>query len=335
MKAWILGAGLLLAVLPLRAQQRAVKRVIFDSDIAPDYDDVGALDLLEVFADQGKIRLLATLSNNAFATTGPCLSVINTYFGRSSVPIGVNKGPRPSLPCPQGWAEALIREFPHPLASNPESEDPVSLYRRILASEPDHSVTIVSVGFFTNLAGLLRSRPDRWSSLDGRGLVLKKVRRLVAMATGWPMHHEFNVYNDIPASKEVIMHWPGPLTLSGFEIGEHVYTGLPLLKASGLENSPVRRAFQIALTKDGQLRQGHPSWDETAAWVAVMGRKPYFRSRQLNWRIDHLGNNLPAPGTRIRYLELAVPPDSLARAINAVLVQPARHPYLDEKRQAS
>lgn len=326
MKIWFLAAGLWLAHVPLAAQPQPVKRIVFDSDIGPDYDDVGALDLLEVFADQGKINLLATISNNAYPTTGPTLSVINTYFGRSGLPIAVNPAKHPSLPCPQGWAEALIREFPHPLISNAAAQNPVDLYRRILAAQPDHSVTLVSVGFFTNLAALLNSKPDRYSSLNGRQLILKKVRRLVAMATGWPMHHEFNVYNDIPASQAVLMHWPGPITLSGFEIGEHVYTGLPLLTAPGLDHSPVRRAFQLALAKDGQLKQGHPSWDETAVWAAVMGLKPYFRSRQLNWRIDASGNNLPAPGTRIQYLELAVPPDSLAHAIDAVMVQPPKHP---------
>ncbi|HEY3369613.1 MAG TPA: hypothetical protein VGK10_02120, partial [Prolixibacteraceae bacterium] len=45
--------------------------VIFDTDIAPDYDDVGALAILHAFADKGEAIILATISSNAFETTVP------------------------------------------------------------------------------------------------------------------------------------------------------------------------------------------------------------------------------------------------------------------------
>ena len=39
--------------------------IIFDTDIAPDYDDVGALAMLHAFADKGEAKILATISCNA------------------------------------------------------------------------------------------------------------------------------------------------------------------------------------------------------------------------------------------------------------------------------
>src|SRR5678810_172259 len=42
--------------------------VIFDTDIAPGYDDVGALAVLRAFADRGEAKILATVSCNAFET---------------------------------------------------------------------------------------------------------------------------------------------------------------------------------------------------------------------------------------------------------------------------
>ena len=48
--------------------------IIFDTDIAPDYDDVGAMALLHAFADKGEAKILATISCNAFETTAPTLS---------------------------------------------------------------------------------------------------------------------------------------------------------------------------------------------------------------------------------------------------------------------
>ena len=59
--------------------------IIFDTDIAPDYDDVGAMALLHAFADQGEATILATISSNAFETTVPTLSVLNTYFKRTCI----------------------------------------------------------------------------------------------------------------------------------------------------------------------------------------------------------------------------------------------------------
>jgi hypothetical protein len=59
-----------------------------------------------------------------------------------------------------------------------QNKEPAALYREVLAGQPDHSVTIISVGFSTNLARLLDSGSDSYSPLDGRALVAKKVRLL-------------------------------------------------------------------------------------------------------------------------------------------------------------
>ena len=37
--------------------------VIFDTDMATDYDDIGAITLLHYFADHGQADILATIAN--------------------------------------------------------------------------------------------------------------------------------------------------------------------------------------------------------------------------------------------------------------------------------
>ncbi|MFI5154636.1 MAG: hypothetical protein ACHQEM_00530 [Chitinophagales bacterium] len=133
--------------------------IIFDTDIAPDYDDVGAMAILHAFANKGEAQILATMSCNAFETTVPTLSVLNTYFGRPQIPIGVTKSSYPNKSCGQEWAQAIVKDYPHALHSNSEAMNAVALYRKILSAQPDNSVIIVSVVFFTNLAGLLVSGP--------------------------------------------------------------------------------------------------------------------------------------------------------------------------------
>ena len=152
------------------AQKQKPVNIIFDTDIAPDYDDVGAMALLHAFADMGEAKILATISSNAFETTAPTLSVLNTYFNRPAIPIGITKTALPNRPCSQQWAEAIVSKYPHRLTSNNEAMDAIKLYRKILSGQPGKSVTIVSVGFFTNLAGLLNSRADEYSPLSGRDL---------------------------------------------------------------------------------------------------------------------------------------------------------------------
>src|SRR5437868_6194750 len=99
------------------AQTHMPVNIIFDTDIAPDYDDVGATALLHAFEDRGEARILATISCNAFETTVPTLSVLNTYFRRPHIPVGVTKKALPNRSCSQRWAEAIIAKYPHPLQS--------------------------------------------------------------------------------------------------------------------------------------------------------------------------------------------------------------------------
>jgi len=301
--------------------------IIFDTDIAPDYDDVGAMALLHAFADNGEANILATISSNAFKTTVPTLSVLNTYFNRPSVPVGITKKDLPNKECSQHWAEAIIEKYPHSLQSNGEAIDAVTLYRKILASQPDKSVTIITVGFFTNLAALLDSKADKYSSLNGKELVIKKVKQLVSMAASLrngTSGYEFNVTTDAASSKKVFDEWPSPIIISGFEIGEKILTGIPITKNEGIQNSPVKDAFTIALAKDNNTT-GRNSWDETAVLVAVRGIKPYFGYGKLNFTILPDGKDSIIPGNRITYLTFKQTPLQIAKVIDSMMMhQPVK-----------
>lgn len=296
---------LLLYFIPLGAV--AQTPVILDTDIAGDYDDIGAMTLLHAFADKGEANILAVVSCNAFETTVPTISVFNTYFGRPGIPVGVTEGKKPYQDCPQKWAEAIIAMYPHRLVSNKDATGAVSLYRRVLAQQPDHSVTVVTVGFFTNLAALLASGPDQYSKLNGKSLVRQKVKLLVSMAASLPKGEtkgrEYNVYIDTKASRQVFEQWETPVILSPLEVGEQLHTGIPLIQDESIRNSPVKDAYAIALGKDRNTT-GRMSWDQTAVLAAVRGTDPWFNVRKLNFRIEDDGSNTIIPGERFTLLEL-------------------------------
>jgi inosine-uridine nucleoside N-ribohydrolase len=303
---------------------RAVK-IILDTDIAGDYDDVGAVAVLHNLADKNEAEILAVMSCNAFPTTVPTISVLNEYFGRPEIPIGVTKEEWPNKDCPQKWAEAIIARYPHSVKSNDAAPDAVELYRKILSSQPDTSVTIVTVGFFTNLANLLKSSGDAYSELTGRELVKKKVKQLVSMAAGIEQGkesgREYNVYVDAPSSKKVFEDWPTPVTLSGFEIGERILTGIKLIHNESIKDSPVKDAYEIALKKDNNTK-GRMSWDQTAVLVAIKGIEPFFGYRELNFEIKEDGTNVILPGKKFKYLLFKETPEEISSYIEELMMDP-------------
>ena len=250
--------------------------VIFDTDIGPDYDDVGAITLLHAFADKGEAKILATAASNKYPNAAAVLSVFNTYFKRPDLPIGVVKGNAVAMSDEQHWSDSIVARYPHNIHSNDEAEDAVKVYRKILSQQPDNSVTIVTVGFLTNLANLVTSKPDEYSQLDGMTLIHKKVKLLVSMAGKFPEGKEFNVMIDSLASKTVFTNWPTEIIFSGFEIGEKIKTGLPLVQNNSIKNSPVKDVFSICLPMSKEDNYGRMSWDETAVLVAVKGFEPYY-----------------------------------------------------------
>jgi inosine-uridine nucleoside N-ribohydrolase len=127
----------------------------------------------------------------------------------------------------------------------------------------------------TNLNNLLNSKPDNFSPLAGKDLVIRKVKRLVSMAGRFPEGREFNIYMDSSASKYVYENWPGEVIFTGFEIGSEIHTGLKLIN-SDIKNSPVKDVFRISIPLSAEDKNGRMSWDETAVLIGVYGTESFF-----------------------------------------------------------
>ena len=149
----------------LHAQKNKPGPVIFDSDMGPDYDDVGAIALLHAFADSGYINILATVASTKYEGVAAVFNVFNTYFKRPGLLIGVPKGKALELKDNQHWTDTLLLNYPHKIKKNKEVLSSIEVYRKSWASQPDRSVIIITVGFLTNLADLLQSTPDKYSKL--------------------------------------------------------------------------------------------------------------------------------------------------------------------------
>lgn len=299
-------------------------RIIFDTDMDTDCDDAGALAMLHAMADDGEIELLATMVSSHYPWSAPAVDVINTYYGRPDVPIGVPKGPGAPIDRGSRYARQLSQEFPHDLRSHESAPDAAQLYRRILASQPDTSVVVVTVGYTTNIRYLLESSPDRWSPLSGTELARRKVKRWVAMGGTIPAHTDPRVYGNFkpdPAATVITARdWPRPLIFAGDEIGDHLLTGESLAQTP--PSNPVRRAYELYLGGAGKER---PSWDQTAVLHAVRPDGGYWR--EVSGGYNHIfenGTNEWRRGaeSRHRYLVEARPAKEIESVIEQLMSRP-------------
>jgi len=265
--------------------------IIFDSDIGPDYDDVGAITILHVLADKGEAKILATIASNKYEGIAAVLNVFNTYFHRPNISISVPKGEAVDVRDSQHWTDTLLARYPHKIKNNNEVPDALAIYRKVLAAQPDHSVTIVTVGFLTNLANLLNSKADNFSPLTGKQLIIKKVKCLISMAGRFPSGKEFNVERDARASIAALNEWPTTIIYSGYEIGQKIKTGLPLIQNRKIQNSPAKDAFSICIPFSKEDSSGRMSWDETAVLIAVKGYKPYYTLHPGKIKVASDGSN--------------------------------------------
>ncbi len=252
----------LVCLLSARVSDGEQVKVIFDTDLGSDVDDVGAVAVLHALVNSGEAEILAMGISIKNPWSAPCLDALNTDFGRPDIPIGVPKGA--CIADGSRYARGVAEEFPHDLKSPDDAPDVVAVYRKALASHPDGSVVLITVGFLTNAAALLESGPDQVSPLSAQDLVRLKVRKWVCMGGGFPSGHEYNVKQDAAASRKAIGGWPTPIVFSGFEIGEPIQTGAGLKETP--RESPVRRAYELY---NGLNHRS--SWDQTAVLHAVRG----------------------------------------------------------------
>ena len=251
-------------------------KVIFDTDMGPDYDDVGAIAILHALAAQGECEILACCASDRYPTVAPTIEAFNRYFQKPDIPIGVARKGAPDFSCPNHWNDSIAAMFLPAAKTNADYPSAVEVYRKVLAGQKNRSVTIITVGFVSNLADLLRSKPDKFSPLTGPQLVKQKIKNWVAMAGGFPEGNEFNVNQDTTASYYLFRNWPTPILFSGFEIGQQIYTGRKVAK-EGSKNNPVAWAYRYNLsTYENRYSEKRNSWDLTAVLCAIRDPERYF-----------------------------------------------------------
>jgi hypothetical protein len=259
-------------------------RVIFDTDIGNDVDDVLALSMLHALQSRGDCQLLAVTITKPDELAGPFVDAMNTFYGRPSIPIGYTRSklkndPSKFLPLAEARDDGKLR-YPRRVQRSSDTPSATDLLRRILSQQPDHSVVLIQVGYFSNLAELLKTRSDAASPLDGLGLVRQKVKFLSVMAgafktIGNNQHYlEYNVTQDLPAARELAQNWPTQIVWSGFEIG--IAAPFPAVSIERdfayVTHHPAAEAYCLYEPPPHE----RPTWDLTSVIYGVLGDRQYF-----------------------------------------------------------
>ena len=281
------------------------KKVIFETDMCTDVDDVGALAVLHALADNGEVEILAISFNEIHPSGAGAICAINTWYSRGDIPIGIYKGDLAD-PDESSYLDALAN-FPHDLPTTPTPSS-LELYRQVLSEQPDNSVTIISVGFLNNLYDLLKAEPD---------LIAQKVTKLVVMALLIDDPYNTIRHDLIDKSEYVIHNWPTPLVIS--QHGESVQTGARLAETPA--ENPVREAYYRRFNRQYKDRS---SWDQIAVLYGVRGLSDYFT--EVTDGTGRLSNGYVwemKDGFR-SYLEVQLSDNEFVRIIENLMIKPPR-----------
>jgi inosine-uridine nucleoside N-ribohydrolase len=281
--AFLLAALFVFATSASRAERVSV---FFDTDIETDCDDAAALAVLHALADNGECDILATVVSVRDWASVATVAAINNYYGRDSLPLGMVKGN--GVLENSKFAFAVAREFPTRVKSDADVPDATLVYRDVLEKQPDQLVTIVTVGYLTNLKNLLQLQGDG-THPSGLDLIKAKVKNWVCMGgnfVGDPPKDDLKLGNvnfqrDAASAYYVVHHWPTPMVFVGREIGS-IPSGLEIgdrLVETPAHN-PVRAVYSHYF--GGTVKKRHVA-DPTTVLYAIRGLRDYWDIQTKGW----------------------------------------------------
>ena len=244
--------------------------VIFDTDMGNDVDDALALAMLHAFVSRGEVKLLAVTVSKDNPWAAEYVRLVDEYYGRGAIPVGIVHDGKTQE---DGLYVRQVCELHGRRPDKAAVSDAVQLLRKTLAAEQDGAVTLIQVGFSTNLARLLESTPDHDSNLNGMDLVKKKVRLLTVMAGNFAAAKpEYNVLTDVPAASKLFATWPTDIYFSGFEVGEAILFPATSIEHDFPPDNPVAEAYRAYQ----KMPYDRPTWDLTTVLFDLRPDRGYF-----------------------------------------------------------
>jgi hypothetical protein len=246
-------------------------QLIHDTDIGDDCDDIGAFAMMHRLADLGEVDILACGAANGHVYQPKIISCLNTFYGRPDIPIGQNLD-TPIFANDDSYG-TFLSDYPNAIDDDTVIEEAYKLYRRVLASAQDGSVTIMFQGQLSNLYQLFNSVADEYSPLNGEELIRLKHRELVLLAGAFNASSpstgtEHDLISE-PAGAQVVNQLPDDfnVTYSGYNLGFDVLT-----LSNQPAYSPVKAGYDYFLANyPGGPYANRASWGALCMLYAARG----------------------------------------------------------------
>ena len=286
-------------------------RIILDCDMGSSTDDLFALMMLHRYMDMQRCDLIGVIVDRMGRAHADIVDVVDTYYGHPDIPIGLEtQGQQEThvwIPYHNlAYARTMEGEqmFKRTVSDEGSYMEGYKLYRKLLSGQPDHSVTIVSIGLVTTMARLLESGPDEYSPLDGVELIRAKVKNIYAMGGvfGDAVEPDYNFLQAIDFSMKFFALLPKEVDIV-FSPGE-VGDPLDYRPAQVIEDlywtdfHPIKWTYQYLNCNTGQKM-----WDPQAVINAVEGNERYNLSPRGWVTLTPRGETLftPDPNGNARY----------------------------------
>jgi hypothetical protein len=319
---------LLSAFLLLTGCSTSKVKIIFDTDIGGDADDLGALVMLNNFMNKGECELLGVMSWSTELYAVPAIDAVNRFYGHTHIPIGCRTGE--SFHEDWQYLKPLAEHFPHELEQK-DAPDATLLYRRLLAESRDGSITLVTVGPLANIRNLIDSGPDSISPYSGKELIEKKVRKVVMMGGQFPSgENEWNFNGNMPGvTLYVLANLKVPVVFSGYEIGDRIKTGEVFNRI--YPETPLYVGF-LHFSRNASWIKGsfigkildNSSYDQTAVLYAVRNGEGIYWDRIEGGycKADSTGGDtwIEGPVGNQSYLKLKMDPEKMANLIESIML---------------
>ena len=262
------------------------EKIILDTDMGSDCDDVGALALLNEYSNTGNAEILGIIySSGAIPYGVGIIDAINRYYDNHDIPIGANFDKSVGDTIDKMDAEKLAKDtsaFKNKFIVSTDVTEQTQLNRKLLSMQNDNCITYITIGHTKGLYDLLISKPDTISDLTGFELVNKKIKRWIALGAMRANNKEgyyakdwnFFFNGTVEYTKYLIDHFPKPIFF--IDGGTNVMTGRSLMNTPN--GNIVRTAYRDWLWNYERktLCEQRPSWDLVTVYFAVEGPGKYF-----------------------------------------------------------
>ena len=284
---------------------------IYDTDMGSSTDDLFALMMLYRYMDMKRCKLIGVVVDRMGKANADIVDVLNNYYGYPDIPIGLETQ---GAPDPKVWityhnlpyarTTDAVPMFKRTVGDNGTYMEGYKLYRKLLAAQPDKSVTIASVGFVTCLARLMESGPDEYSPLGGLDLLQKKVKAIYLMGGvfGKSDQHDYNFTAAIDYSLRFFRDLPRDIDIvfSPGEVGDPLYYSAETIISDmdWTDAHPIKWIYEF-LNEDKFQKM----WDPLAVIQAVEGDE-LFNLSERGWvELTPTGetNFTPDPKGNARY----------------------------------